>query len=180
MEFGARLLVDPGKVFGDAAFQGGAMKAAANHTAAQRPETNLYDADFFAWTQRTAARLRTGCFDAVDATHLAEEIDAMGKRDFIEAKSRLRVLLTHLLKWRFQRAKRSRSWAATIFTQRHEIAALLDASPSLRPRVEAALADTDVAAVRLAALETGLTPRRFPQTSPFTIDQLLDPDFLPD
>jgi hypothetical protein len=155
------------------------MKAAANNAAAQCPETNLYDADFFGWTQRTAVRLRAGRFDAVDATHLAEEIEDMGKRDFIETKSRLRVLLTHLLKWRFQRAKRSRSWAATIFTQRHEIAALLDASPSLRPRVAAALADTYVAAVRLAALETGLPPRRFPPTCPFTIEELLDPDFLP-
>jgi hypothetical protein len=48
---------------------------------------------------------------------------------------------------------------------------------SLCPAV--ALADTYVAAVRLAALETGFTPRRFPQTCPFTIEELLDPDFLP-
>jgi hypothetical protein len=139
----------------------------------------LYDEDFFAWTQEAAERLRAGRLGEIDTEHVATEIEDMGKRDFVETKSRLRVLLTHLLKWRFQRAKRSRSWEATIFTQREEIAALLDESPSLRPRVAAALPATYGAAVRLAALETGLARRTFPKTCPFTLEQVLDAEFLP-
>lgn len=155
------------------------MKATSRRAAAQEVERKLYDEDFFAWTQEAAERLRAGRCDDVDTEHVAAEIEDMGKRDFVEIRSRLRVLLTHLLKWRFQRAKRSRSWEATIFTQRDEIAALLDESPSLRPRVAAALPGTYGAAVRLAALETGLTPRTFPDTCPFTLEQVLDAEFLP-
>ncbi len=164
---------------GNAIAELSSMKAASSDAAAPSTEAKLYDQDFLAWTRRTAASLRARRFDEVDIGVLAEEIEDMGKRDMIEMKSRLRVLLTHLLEWRFPRARRSRSWEATIFTQREEIAALLDESPSLRPRLDAVLAATYAAAVRLAALETGLVRRTFPQHCPFTVDQILDVDFLP-
>jgi hypothetical protein len=35
------------------------------------------------------------------------------------------------------------------------------------------------AAGRLAAVETGLARRQFPRACPFTVDQVLDADFLP-
>ena len=78
----------------------------------------LYDADFFNWTQAMAERLRARDAGSLDWENIAEEIDSMGKRDYRALGSRMEVLLTHLLKWRYQIERRSRSWAGTIHTQR--------------------------------------------------------------
>ena len=48
--------------------------------------------------------------------------------------SRYRVLLMHLLKWRYQQERRTRSWARTIENQRDDIAMLLEKNPSLRSK----------------------------------------------
>lgn len=40
----------------------------------------LYDEDFFRWTERAAELLRAGRFDELDAEHVAQEIEDMGKR----------------------------------------------------------------------------------------------------
>src|SRR5215472_16561668 len=92
----------------------------------------LYDRDFFEWTQCNAALLRAGRFDHADIEHIAEELEGMGKRDQRELESRLQVLLMHLLKWKYQPAKRSSSWEGTIDTQRDEIGRLLRQAPSLK------------------------------------------------
>ena len=68
-----------------------------------------YEEDFYLWTEEQARLLRSGEFSAIDAANIAEEIESMGRSDRRELKSRLIVLLTHLLKWRYQPEARSRS-----------------------------------------------------------------------
>src|SRR5438128_4372619 len=111
-----------------------------------------YDADFFAWTQRTAALLRARRFDEVDVENAAQEIEDMGRRDLRELNSRVQVVLAHLLKWQLQPKKRTRSWQITLLTQRSEIDTLLRDSPSLRPKLTHALPRTYARAVKLAAV----------------------------
>ena len=62
----------------------------------------LYDQDFFEWTRHHARLLREGRVAEADLAHLAEEIEDVGKRDQRELRSRLEVLLVHLLKWTAQ------------------------------------------------------------------------------
>jgi hypothetical protein len=69
---------------------------------AMKEAAPLYDRDFFEWTARNAQLLREGRFAEVDAGHLAEEIEDVGKRDRREVRNRLKVLLVHLLKWTAQ------------------------------------------------------------------------------
>src|SRR5262249_61688818 len=95
-----------------------------------------YDQDFHAWTQRTAALLRAGRFEETDIEHVAEEIEDMGRRDARELNSRMRVLVTHLLKWQFQPGQRSPAWLATLSAGRQEVRSLLEQRPSLRPQGE--------------------------------------------
>jgi len=139
----------------------------------------LYDEDFFEWTRRSAELLRAGRFDQADITHIAEEIEDMGKRDWRELNSRIQVLLIHLLKWRTQPDKRSRSWERTIAGQRVKLEQVLDDSPSLRLRIANGLRAAYAKAVHLAAIETGLALDQFPADCPFTVEQILDPEFLP-
>ena len=72
-------------------------------------ETTLYQTDFYTWARQQADMLRAGHFDAIDAEHLIEELDAMGSRERRELANRLKILLTHLLKWQFQPEQRGAS-----------------------------------------------------------------------
>jgi len=140
---------------------------------------DLYDEDFFEWTLRNAELLRAGRFAEADIAHIAEELEDMGKRHQHELSSRLRVLLTHLLKWQIQVLRRSGSWRATIDTQRQEIADLLRQMPSLRNALQQGLPEAYPRAVNKAAGETGLAPTVFPPSCPFRLEQILDATFFP-
>ena len=141
---------------------------------------DLYDHDFFEWTQCNAALLRESRFDHADIEHIAEEIEDMGKSQQHELESRTRVLLAHLLKWRLQPERRSRSWTATIVVQRDEVLRLLRMMPSLRRRLRELLPEVYRIAVEQAISETDLPDEGFPATCPFTVDQILDETFFPE
>jgi len=141
--------------------------------------SGLYDKDFFEWTRRNAELLRSGRVDQADIAHIAEEIEDMGKRDLKELNSRMQVLVAHLLKWQLQPEKRARSWNSTIVSQRIEIESDLKQSPSLKRKIRSELPDNYAKAVRRAIAETGLTSDRFPGECPYTVEQILDPEFLP-
>jgi hypothetical protein len=96
-----------------------------------------YPEDFYGWTIEQSRLLRSGELSAIDAANIAEEIESIGRSDRRELKSRLVVLVAHLLKWRHQRGGRSRSWSATIDEQRLQIEGILGGSPNLGPNVAA-------------------------------------------
>lgn len=139
-----------------------------------------YEADYARWCTEQGALLRDGRLDALDRENLAEEIESLGRSDRREIESRLKVLLTHLLKWRHQPEGRCGSWRSTIRDQRRGIAKILKESPSLHTHPAKALKDEYGYAVSDAIDETGLPEDAFPSACPFTIDQILDPAFLPD
>jgi hypothetical protein len=141
--------------------------------------SGLYDEDFFEWSRRNAELLRAGQLEQADIEHIAEEIEDMGRRDLRGLDSRVEVLLIHLLKWQLQPEKRSQLWQTTVASQRIRIKRLLRQSPSLRPKVYAHLAGNYEDAVQLAVIETGLPLGHFPLECPFTVEQILDPEFLP-
>lgn len=138
-----------------------------------------YDTDFYAWTQETAELICRGEWNEVDREHVAEEIADMGKRDKREVRSRMTVLLMHLLKWQAQPELREKSsWRATIVEQRMELRLLFEDSPSLYRAAEDALPSTYSHAVKGAAEETGLAVGAFPKECPYELEQLLDWEFL--
>jgi hypothetical protein len=136
-----------------------------------------YDDDFFLWSQRQAALIRTGRFELVDLENVAEEIDGLGRSDLAQLGNRLEVLIMHLLKWQFQPDPRPGSWRGTIRTQRGRILRLLRQSPSMRQRVAEQAEDGYPRAAANAADETSLERARF--LCPYTVEQLLDDDFWP-
>jgi len=123
--------------------------------------------------------LRAHAQDGLDWENLAEEIESMGRRDRRELKSRIRVILVHLLKWRAQPDLRGASWRKTLLTQRLEIGDLLQQSPSLRGEIPALVRDTYASAVKEAVGETGLLAKTFPKTCAYEAADVIDEDFLP-
>ena len=141
---------------------------------------DLYEQDFFEWTVRNAELLRAGQLDEADLEHIAEEIEDMGKSERHALRSRLRVLLSHLLKWKYQAGRRSRSWKATIRVQRDELAHLLRQMPSLRRYLRDQLPEVYPIAVEGAIAEADLPEEVFPTACPFSLDEILTADFFPD
>lgn len=138
-----------------------------------------YDFDVIAWAQEQAALLRSGQFGLLDIEHIAEEIEDVGKSEQRELLSRMVVLLAHLLKWQYQAERRSNSWRLTIIGQRKDVAYALKETPSLKTKfrdpewVELLWAK----AIAHAASETGLSV--FPETCPWSFQQIVDIDFWP-
>jgi hypothetical protein len=139
-----------------------------------------YDDDFFAWTQEQARLLRDGELSDIDVENLAEEIESVGKSDRREIRNRLVVLLTHLLKWHLQPRRRGASWSDSIAEQRLQIDSVLADSPSLRAFFVEILTDAYGRARSKAARETRMKLNAFPDECPYSSEQILSEDFLPE
>ena len=126
------------------------------------------------------ALLREGRFDDLDLANLIEEIEGMARKDKKAVKNNLIVLLTHLLKYQFQPAQRSSSWRGSILEHRRRLRDDFEESPSLRPHAIEVFVGAYADAREQASTETGLPLRSFPKSSPYTLEQTLDPEFLPD
>jgi hypothetical protein len=138
-----------------------------------------YEEDFVAWLEDQARRARGRDVESLDLENIAEELEGLARSDRREIRNRLIVLLTHLLKYMFQRRRRSRSWLATIAEQRTRIAIVMDDSASLGP-FPALISDQCYGDARSrAAIETGLPQSAFPEQCPFDIVTVLDPERLP-
>lgn len=133
-----------------------------------------YDQDFYAWTQEQATLLKEQRFTELDLDHLVEEIASMGRSEKRELDSRLSVLIVHLLKWHYQPEKRTRGWALIILAQHKELAKLLRENPSLRSVLREEYPERyDIARI-YAASETTLELDTFPETCPWTLEEILE------
>lgn len=139
-----------------------------------------YEGDFYAWSQEQGRRLREIRPNSIDWENLAEEIESLGKSQRSEIRNRLIVALSHLLKWAYQPENRTNSWRASVSGARNEILHELAESPSLRRYPGEVLARQYPVARLDASGETGLALEIFPEECPYTIEEVLDPDFWPD
>ncbi len=141
--------------------------------------TSLYDQDFYLWLQTTINILKEGKFAEVDLENLLEELESMGRSEKNALKSNLRILVMHLLKYKYQPEKRTNSWRYTITEHRQRLQDTFKTSPSLYRFFEEIFNESYQNARKLASDETGLSINLFPPESPFTVEEVLNPDFLP-
>lgn len=135
--------------------------------------SDLYDRDFYAWTNEQAELLRAGRASELDWSNIAEEIESVGNSLQDQLISRLGVLLAHLLKWRFQPERRGNSWRLTIAEQRRRIDRLLRRNPSLKHELAESFSEAYGDALLMAERETSLPANVFPADSPWTFDQAM-------
>jgi hypothetical protein len=144
---------------------------------AAEPAGAGYDRDFYSWSLEQARLVREGRWDAVDRANVAEEIESLGREQFNKLESALRVLMLPMLKWDHQPALRSRSWALSIETQRLELGDVVADNPGLKPRIPEATARGYRKARLEAARETGMDKESFPETCPYTWDDIVSRRF---
>lgn len=96
-------------------------------------QKSLYEQDFALWLEDTATRLKARDLEHLDWDNLVEEIEALGISQKHEVESRLKTILSHILK-RYYVALPDcfRGWQVTIRTQRNDLKRLLKKAPSLR------------------------------------------------
>lgn len=143
-------------------------------------QTKLYEQDFCLWIETTANLLKRRQFSQLDIENLIEEIQTMGRNEKNALESNLIIVFLHLLKWQYQPNKRSRSWESSIFEHRRRIYKAFKDSPSLKTFFANVFTECYQYARKKASIETGLSLTAFPTESPFTIDEILDENFLPD
>ena len=144
-----------------------------------RTEPSFYERDFCLWVEEQARLLKEGRFDQLDIANLVEEVEDLGAGEKRAIRNNLVVVLKHLLKHQFQPGRRLRSWLSSIVEHRRRLRDDLATSPSLRAyareRFEQCYGDSR----RQALIETGLPPDAMPLAAPWTLEHVLDPDFLP-
>ena len=140
---------------------------------------NLYEQDYCLWAETTVNLLKQGKFTEVDLANIIDEIEDMSRREKQALSSNLRILLMHLLKYKYQPKKRTNSWRFTIREHRKRIKEALKTSPSLKSYFQEIFAECYQDARELACDETGLILNTFPDHSPFTLEDTLNTDYLP-
>jgi Domain of unknown function DUF29 len=143
-------------------------------------ETPLYERDFCLWVEEQVRLLREGRLEQLDVVNLIDEIEALGIHEKRAVESNLVVVVKHLLKYQFQPRRRSRSWLSSIAEHRRRLRKEFQHAPSLRPYAHEQFEECYQDARRQALIETGLAPGALPSTPLYTLEQALDPDFLPD
>jgi hypothetical protein len=144
------------------------------------PNAILYGEDIYAWARTTAALIRAGKWDEVDAALVAEEIEDMAASTYRAVSSAVYQILVHLLKWHYQPRRRSRSWQVSLVEHRNRVPRGVRQMRSLAMQIPAMIKAEYPAACRKASVQTGLPLTTFPETCPWTEPQVLSQDFYPD
>ncbi len=98
----------------------------------------LHDQDVYAWSREQADLLRHGRWSELDLEHLIEEVEDVGASLYRTVRSRIRIIVEHLLKLEHSPSDEPRDgWKRDLRVQRLDLED--DLTPSLRPRVEANL-----------------------------------------
>jgi hypothetical protein len=140
---------------------------------------DLYERDYYAWTNTQIQALRERESSRLDWENLAEEVEDLGKAERHRLESHLESLLMHLLKCTYQPQRRSRSWSNSMEEHRYRIHRVLRDNPGMKAQLPEILADAYNAARFVARRETGLKLSALPESCPWTVDEALRTDFYP-
>ena len=131
--------------------------------------SSVNDLAFYGWANEQVLPCE-GQLAEADIANIAEEIESIVRSEKREWVSWRAVLMTHLLKWRYQPAGRGSGWRASIVVQRRRLAEHLDDNPSLTLLISRASASAHGDARVVAGDETKRGETAFPETTPWSFD----------
>jgi Domain of unknown function DUF29 len=159
------------------------MSKATKISPATPPPAELYERDYYTWTQEQARALREHRIEELDWANVAEEIEDLGKREKRALRSQLIRLLGHLIKFAYARevmwVNNNRGWELSIRGARREALIYLNENPGLRPHVHQ-IFQSAYGSARLEVMKTLRLPdSAIPEAPPWTLDEITDDAFLP-
>lgn len=140
------------------------------------------DDDFHRWLLDQAAALRDRRVSSLDWERLAEELEAMAAQDRRTIKKNLKKLLVHLLKFKAQpdELHRHHSWRKSVREAREDISDLLEESPGIfQGNLDEVLTTCYERARAEASDDTHLPLKAFPESCPWSFEQIMRDDFYP-
>ena len=110
---------------------------------------------------------------------MIEEIQDLALNEKQTIETNLIVVLKLWLKWQYQPEQRSGEIKASIPRHRYQIRDVLKVSPSLKTHLSEIWLESYQEARLQAADETDLSLETLPEQCPFTIENILNTDYLP-
>jgi hypothetical protein len=145
---------------------------------------SLYDTDFSRWADETAQLLTQKRFEEIDLPALIEEVQDLAGRHREAYESHMQTIITHCLKLAYAPdaiyTYNERGWQQSIRVARINIRKLLRRNAgAARDRDEARLNAFEDAREIVQGECDDFGPATWPEVCPWTLEQLLDPDFFP-
>jgi Domain of unknown function DUF29 len=151
-------------------------------TQIKRAAKNLYEEDFFVWSQKQAALLRERRFDELDMANLIEEVEDLGGALRRSTRLHVMMIVEHLLKLQhWPQCERRLAWREAVRGERSELE--VELTPSLRHELPDRLPELYARAKHDAEGslcdhgEQGAADA-LPTMCPYTLDQITG-DWLP-
>jgi len=141
----------------------------------------IYEQDYPEWLDITLNQLQNRDLDYVDWEHLIEEITALGNEQRRKVESYLLRLLIHLLLydyWKSEKDWSGRGWEKEIDNFRLELDLLLE-SKVLYNHCVKILDKIYIKARNNAIRKSELSPKIFPENCPYSLIEILNPEWLP-
>lgn len=139
----------------------------------------LYEIDDYQWLEETIKLLKNQQFKEIDWENLIEELEDLGKEKKNAVVSLLEQVIRHLLLleyWRSEREYNQVHWQEEIYNFRIQLKRRL--TTNLRNYLESELNSIYQDALGFVQIKTQKTVN-FPPECPYSLDQLLDINWLP-
>ena len=151
-------------------------------TLTESPHADLYETDYYRWLEEQADLLREGRLEDIDALNLISEFEELAVGERASVESHAETIVEHLLKLQYSPTERPRrGWRLTVTRHRGRLSKQL--TTTLRRLLEGSLQEVfkDARRAAVIGLEVYQVPRdRLPAECPYTLDQILDPGWLPE
>lgn len=141
---------------------------------------NLYEIDDSQWLETTIKLLKTRQFTALDLENLIEELEDLGKEKQNAVASLLEQVIRHLLLlqyWTSESEYNAVHWQEEIYTFRVQLRRRL--TTNLRNYLNSELNSIYQDALGFVKIKTQKSVS-FPVECPYSLEDLLDIDWLPD
>ncbi len=132
-----------------------------------------YEENFSVWAEEQKKLLETKQFDKLDLINLIDEVGSMGQSEKRALESYIEVLLTHLLKVKYQPEMHSGSWENSICNSQVKLRKLLQTNPGLKPSIKEVFEEAYTNAMYKACEETKLPESTFPERSPWSFEKAI-------
>ena len=138
----------------------------------------LYETDDYLWLLKTIELLKQGRFDEVDLENLIEELEDLGSEKKNAVVSLLEQVIRHLLLlqyWQEEYERNGYHWQGEIVNFRNQLKRRL--TGNLRNYLTQEMLEIYADALEYVKVKTKFQVD-FPEECPYTLEQLLDKDYL--
>jgi hypothetical protein len=140
----------------------------------------LYEIDDHAWLEETINLLKAKQFTKLDLENLIEELEDLGNEKKHRVESFLEQILRHSLLlqyWTTERDYNKAHWESEILSFQTQLQRYL--TTNLRNHLEQSLPELYKNALKYCVRKTQGSVK-FPEENPYSLADLLNPDWLPD